>query len=50
MVAPQLKKGNNRKVVVPNGVWVDEQGKKYEKGIYEIEVPLSRLPIFKRIG
>ena len=49
MVAPQLKKGNRREVVIPEGSWVDELGNKYEEGVYEIEVPLSRLPVFTRV-
>ena len=49
MVAPQLKKGNKREVVIPEGSWVDELGNKYEEGVYEIEVPLSRLPVFTRV-
>jgi len=51
IVAPVVKKGaRSRKVVLPNGRWMDENGKKYKGGkVIEIEVPLNRLPYFKMI-
>lgn len=53
IVAPVLEKGaRSRKVILPKGKWVDENGKKYKggKGAIEIEVPIERLPYFKMIN
>ncbi len=51
IVTPVVKKGaRSRKVVLPKGRWIDENGKKYKGGrVIEIEVPLERLPYFKMI-
>ncbi|MEM8765353.1 MAG: glycoside hydrolase family 31 protein [Bacteroidota bacterium] len=51
LVAPALYKGmRKRKVFLPKGRWIDELGKKYRGGkSVEIEVPLERLPYFKKI-
>lgn len=48
MVAPQVVPGTSRKVVIPEGIWVDERGTEYENGVYNIDVPLNRLPIFTK--
>lgn len=51
LVAPQIIKGaKERKVVIPQGKWLDEMGTSYE-GPLEIVVstPLDRLPHFERI-
>ena len=51
LVAPQLKKGMSmRQVVIPNGIWEDTAGKKYRKGNYTIDTPITAIPVFKRIG
>ena len=49
LVAPQLQKGVQwRQVILPDGVWADENGRIYTGGTYTIETPLSRLPVFTR--
>ncbi|MDE6450929.1 MAG: glycoside hydrolase family 31 protein, partial [Odoribacter sp.] len=50
LVAPMLKKGSSRTVMLPEGVWKDDQGKKY-KGPCQIttEVPLERLPYYQKL-
>lgn len=52
LVAPQVYKGKTRKIVLPDlendKVWIDEKGNEYKGGEYIMEVPLSRLPIFRR--
>lgn len=51
IVTPVLEKGSrSRTVILPNGRWKDENGKIY-KGNREIkiEVPLKRLPYFKKV-
>lgn len=48
MVAPILTKRNTRKVVIPEGTWIDDLNCQYQEGTYEIDVPLDRLPIFTR--
>ena len=49
LVAPQLQKGvQYRQVILPDGVWADENGRIYTGGTYTIETPLSRLPVFTR--
>lgn len=53
IVAPVLEKGaRTRKVILPQGKWIDEKGKKYNGGkkIIEIDVPLERLPYFKKVN
>ncbi|SNR54254.1 Glycosyl hydrolases family 31 [Lutibacter agarilyticus] len=52
IVAPVIEKGaRTRNVVLPKGQWIDEQGKKYRGGekVITIDVPLKRLPYFKKI-
>lgn len=51
IVAPVLEKGvRSRKVVLPKGNWLAEDGKKYKGGTtIEVSVPLERLPYFQRI-
>ena len=49
LVAPMLEKGIRRNVVLPKGNWVSDDGKTYKGGnSYPIDVPLERLPYFKR--
>lgn len=50
LVAPVVKKGERkRKVMLPKGRWIAENGKTYRGGrTIEIEVPLSRLPYFTK--
>ncbi|PWD99492.1 glycoside hydrolase family 31 protein [Marinilabilia rubra] len=51
IVAPVVKKGaRSREVVLPKGRWIDEKGQKYKGGkVIEIDVPLERLPYFKKV-
>lgn len=50
LVAPMVTEGTSRQVMLPKGVWRDEQGKRYRGGkTYTIQVPLSRLPYFEKI-
>ena len=51
LITPIVKKDcYHRNVVLPNGVWADENGTIYHGNqTIEIEVPLSRLPYFKKI-
>jgi len=47
LVAPVDKKEASRKVVLPKGKWLSDEGKKYKGGAsYTIEVPIARLPYF----
>lgn len=49
LVTPIVTKENTRKVRLPKGVWVDDQGKKYMGGReYVIEVPIDRLLYFEK--
>ena len=48
LVAPLVQEGTSREVVIPDGIWVDETGKQYSKGTYQIEVPLNRIPVFRK--
>ena len=51
LVAPQLKKGmSTRQVIIPDGIWEDAAGKKYRKGNYMVDTPITVIPVFKRIG
>ncbi len=52
IVAPIVEKGSRtRKVVLPQGEWQAEGGKKYIGGsTIEIAVPLERLPYFRMIN
>ena len=52
IVAPIVEKGSRtRKVVLPQGEWQAEDGKKYIGGsTIEIAVPLERLPYFRMIN
>jgi len=49
VVAPMLGKGKSqRKVSLPKGNWVADDGKEYKGGtVYDIEVPLDRIPYFR---
>ena len=50
LVAPMLKSGNSRIVVLPRGDWKADDGTKYSGGhSYTIDVPLERLPYFLSI-
>jgi len=47
LVAPVDKKETSRKVVLPKGKWLSDEGKKYKGGVsYTIDVPIARLPYF----
>jgi len=47
LVAPLDKKDTSRKVVLPKGKWLSDDGKIYKGGTsYRMDVPLSRLPYF----
>jgi alpha-glucosidase (family GH31 glycosyl hydrolase) len=47
LVAPVDKKETSRKVILPKGKWLADDGKTYKGGsTYTLEVPLSRLPYF----
>jgi len=50
IVAPVTEKGaTSRKVVLPKGNWIAEDGNKYKGGnIIEVSVPLERLPYFRK--
>ncbi|WP_439130881.1 glycoside hydrolase family 31 protein [Polaribacter sp.] len=51
IVAPVVTKETySRNVILPKGRWIDELGKKYRGGkTIEIEVPIERLPYFKKM-
>lgn len=49
LVAPMVKGGSERSVVLPRGKWRDDTGKTWRGGrTIRISVPLSRLPYFQR--
>jgi alpha-glucosidase len=49
LVAPVDKKETSRKVILPKGKWLSDDGKTYKGGTtYTIDVPLARLPYFIR--
>jgi hypothetical protein len=49
LVAPLAAKGTNRRVVLPKGKWLGDDGKTLEGGkTYTLDVPLSRIPFFRR--
>ena len=51
LVAPMLNAGSNRIVRLPKGKWRDELGRTYRGGKnYMIDVPMDRLPYFKKIN
>ncbi len=50
LVAPMVKSGNTRTVILPKGMWKSDEGKEYAGGKeYKIDVPLGRLSYFERI-
>ncbi len=50
LVAPMVTAGTRREVVLPPGRWVDDTGKRFRGSrVYTIEVPLDRIPYFKRV-
>jgi hypothetical protein len=51
LVAPMVKAGNSRTVVLPKGKWKADDGMIYKGGqTYTINVPLERLPYFELLG
>ncbi|MEX0322768.1 MAG: glycoside hydrolase family 31 protein [Puniceicoccaceae bacterium] len=49
LVAPMLRRGTKRIVVLPEGNWIDDAGASHKGGqSIEVEVPLERLPVFTR--
>lgn len=50
MVAPMLKKGNKRDILLPPGRWKDDLGKIHKgKRTIKASVPLNRLPYFIKV-
>jgi alpha-glucosidase (family GH31 glycosyl hydrolase) len=50
LVAPACSKQAGRQVVLPRGIWLSDDGRKYKGGTtYTLDVPLERLPYFTRI-
>lgn len=50
LVAPMTTPGYSREVKLPKGRWIDELGRKYKGGkTYTIDVPIDRLPYFKKL-
>lgn len=51
LVAPVLEKGAlMRKVVFPEGKWKDiYDGKEYAEGVYDVDAPIDKLPVFEKI-
>lgn len=50
LVAPMVTTGNNRTVILPKGIWKDDQGKTFRgPKTIQTEVPLNRLPYYERI-
>ncbi len=51
MVAPMLSKGEGvRTVVIPKGLWVDDEGKRFRGPLkIEMKVLLNRLPYFQKL-
>jgi len=48
MIAPVVEKNYMRKVVFPDGIWVDVDGKRIKgPAVKEIKVPIERLPVFE---
>jgi alpha-glucosidase (family GH31 glycosyl hydrolase) len=52
IVAPVVEKGvRSRKVILPKGDWLSEDGQNYKGGkTIEVAVPLDRLPYFRKIN
>ena len=49
LVAPMVKKGYSRDVILPKGKWIADDGTKYKGGkTYTIEVPIERIPFFNK--
>ena len=49
LVAPMLKPGKTRTVVLPEGKWKADDGILYESGTHIIDVPIDRLLYFEKI-
>jgi len=48
LVAPLDRKGSTRKVVLPQGKWIADDGKTFEgSATYDLNVPLDRIPYFR---
>lgn len=51
MVAPQVAPGRSRSVLLPEGEWLADDGTLYSGDCsVEIDVPLARLPYFKKVN
>lgn len=51
LVAPVDTKETSRKVILPKGIWLSDDGITYKGGAtYNIEVPINRLPYFMSIN
>ena len=49
LVAPVVTKGaTERRVIIPEGEWISDDGKTYTKGEYVISAPIDRLIYFKK--
>ncbi len=48
LVAPVVGPGTQRTVVLPEGSWLADDGSAYAGGTYTLQVPLDRLPCFRR--
>ena len=51
LVAPVVEKGaSTREVVFPTGIWVDQEGNRYEgPSTQTVDAPLERLPWFRKV-
>ena len=50
LVAPLVNKGTSRQLVLPKGTWVGDDGKILNGGkTYTLDVPLDRIPYFKKV-
>lgn len=51
LVAPMVKRGTSRSIILPPGRWKDDQGRVLRGGRTITQaVPLERLPYFERVG
>ncbi len=49
LVCPVIEKGaTSRKVIIPDGEWIESDGTKYKKGEYTIDAPLDKLIWFRK--
>ena len=49
LVCPMITKGNKRTVIIPSAKWMDEYGKIYEQGTYEVEIPLGEAFVLRKM-